>query len=111
MHAVEHLALGRRPDRDLPRFAALGPGIFQHDFVSAIGKTRLEFDGLLAPRAKGLLQFETHPHVRISDLCELIPVDVPRLRHIGDQHTFWDPVMIIRGSNFMPQIHLLRPPT
>ena len=69
--AVQHLPLFRGADRDGAFPAALGPARLEHQVVAPVGKARYELDRLFPAQAEGLLQFQAHAHMRVTDLVQL----------------------------------------
>ncbi len=76
--------MGQGADGNLARAAPLRPGGLEDQAIAMIGLERFDFQGFFAPEAKGALQLEAHPHVRIADADELVEGQIARLGHLRD---------------------------
>ena len=79
--------------------------------VTPVRETRLELDGLFPPQTEGLLQFETHPHVEVTNLLQILCGDLPGFRYIGHELSIRNTVVVIRPRDDILPVDLLRPPT
>ena len=107
---VEYLPLLCRPDGDLARLPPFRPGILQHHSVAAVGIHGLEFDRFLTPQAKGALQLQAHPDVRIPHPGQGLRVEGPGFGKIGHILSVRDAVMGVVVCQYPGSPYFLSPP-
>ena len=109
-YPVQQLALGIGPNRNRSALPTFGPGGFETDVISLIGKPRLELDRLLPAQAEGLLQLQTHADVRIRYLFQVRRGQRLRLRGVGNKLSVGNAVMVVRSRHHILLVHFLCPP-
>ena len=78
--------------------------------VTSVGETRLKLHGFFTPQAEGLLQFQAHPHMLITDFFQVRCRHCLRLRGVGHELPIRNTVVIVRSRHDILSIDLLRPP-
>ena len=108
---IQHLPLLKRPDRQGPGLAALGPGRFQNQVIPLIHIGRYELDRFFPSQAKGLLQLQTHTDVLVSYLRQIRLQNGFGSGSAGDELPIRYSIMVVRARHHILAIHFPGPPT